>query len=116
MGSPVIVATMWSAPEAEMLADHLRRQGIAAVARTHLPSPAYAGVGGATVLVAEDQVLEAELELVLLAELAAGPQLEEPETGRTRVWVRLSAWVVVTALGVGVIVPSAIAVWQRVLG
>ena len=66
MQSPVVVASIASITQADLLAGHLRHQGIDAIVRTNLDRTTYAGLGGASLLVPPEQRLEAELELVLL--------------------------------------------------
>lgn len=138
MQSPVVVASTWSASQAEVLAAHLRGMGIDSYIKSNFDRTAYGGeFGGASVFVEADRLLEAEFELVLLDEApaagagsdlhpsAAGhgdstddhgddPDRDEPRPSRA--WVRPSAYVVVAAMALGVIIPSVSVVWSRLFG
>jgi hypothetical protein len=79
MRTPVVVASTWSASQAELLAQHLRARGIESFTKTNLDRVAYGGeLGGAKVFVDADQRLEAELEIVLLHE---DDDSDEPRSG-----------------------------------
>jgi len=130
MRSPVVVASTWSASRAEVLAAHLRNQGIDSFTKTNLDRTTYGGeIGGAAVFVDVDQRLEAELELVLLAD--SRPVFDDPtftdvassdggeDAGTTRpsrTWVRVGSWVALAALVVGTVAPSVMIVWSRIGG
>ena len=124
MRSPVVVSRTSTASEADLLASHLRDQGIEATSRTFLDRTAYAGLGGATVLVPEEQRIEAELELMLLDEPAQdgdGMSADvasqvEPERRVPRTWVRVGSWVVLAGMVVMTIVPSASIIWRALGG
>lgn len=129
MGSLVTLANTASVTEADLLVERLCGQGIRAVARTHLDRTAYAGLGGAVVLVESDQREEAELELMLLTSGASaegengfdGGESLDPATGTRshvsrRAWVRVVGYVALTAIAMATVVPSLVILWRVVFG
>ena len=120
MSPPVVVARAQSAPMADMLAEHLRQQGIDAIARTMLDRTAYPSLGGATVLVPADQRVEAELELMLIEETdppsATDPDdTQEPGIRPARTWIRVGSFVALAGMAAVAVVPSVMIIW-RTLG
>ena len=129
MRPPVVIASTATPAEADMLAAHLRAQGIAAAARTNLDRTAYAGLGGAMVQVPADQRVEAELELLLLEESAAdldGAELdgvgldgEEEHLAlrrHRRTWVRVASVAALVGMLTMVLVPSLRIIWYQLGG
>lgn len=133
MRSPVVVASTWSASRADLLAAHLRTQGIDSFTKTNLDRTTYGGeIGGAAIFVDADQRLEAELELVLFQD--SRPVLDDPSLPATggadphsysddpdaarpvRTWIRVGSWVALAALVVGTVAPSVMIVWSRMGG
>lgn len=119
---PVIVAHSQSASQADLLALHLRGQGIDAISRTMLDRTAYPSLGGATVLVPETQRVEAELELMLIDQSRAADALSddyseagEPGIRPARTWIRVSCWVALAGMATVAVVPSVTIIW-RTLG
>ena len=135
MSSPVVVARIPSATQADQLALYLRSQGIAAVSRTMLDRTAYPSLGGATVLVPASQRVEAELELMLIEQSRV--EMDQAPADRTgfddnadgayesdedldgtrpaRGWVRAASWVALAAMATMAVVPSIAIIW-RTLG
>lgn len=118
MRSPVVISRTATTSEADLLAAHLRAQGIEAVARTHLDRTTYAGLGGATVLVAADQHIEAELELLLMDAARSELDVTAPRCPPTptRWWVRVCGVVALTAMALGTAVPSVALIWGGLAG
>jgi hypothetical protein len=124
MRPPVVIASTATPAEADMLAAHLRAQGIAAAARTNLDRTAYAGLGGAMVQVPADQRVEAELELLLLEESAAdldgvGLDGEEDHLAlrrHRRTWVRVASVAALAGMLTMVLVPSLRIIWYQLGG
>ena len=119
MRPPVVIASTATPAEADMLAAHLRAQGIAAAARTNLDRTAYAGLGGAMVQVPADQRAEAELELLLLEEAAAdlGTEGEDvPLRRHRRTWVRVASVAALAGMLAMVVVPSLRIIWYQLGG
>jgi hypothetical protein len=117
MRTPVVVASTWSASQAELLAQHLRARGIESFTKTNLDRVAYGGeLGGAKVFVDADQRLEAELEIVLLHE---DDDSDEPRSGAAappfatrRRWVRVAGWIALAAMATGAVGPPGRSLWQ----
>lgn len=129
MRSPVTLTTTASVTEADLLVERLRGQGIDAVARTQLDRTAYAGLGGAVVLVDSDQRAEAELELMLLTSgtvvegehgFEGDESIDTGSRGRPdmaqRRWVLVCGYVVVAAMAVGAAVPVIAIIWHSATG
>jgi len=126
MESPIVVATTWSATQADFLASYLRGQGIESFTKTNLDRAAYGGqIGGASVFVASDQRLEAELELALLEEMrpvegASSDHGDEDDDARASVgvrsWVRVASYITLAAMVLGTAVPVMVIVWSRTFG
>ncbi|MCP4435119.1 MAG: hypothetical protein GY812_06400 [Actinomycetia bacterium] len=136
MRSAVVVSRTSSATQADLLVSYLRTQGIEATTRTNLDRSAYAGLGGATVVVPAEQRLEAEFELLLLEESrpasdssgAARPidDLGHPEPGEdpealpglrpARTWIRVGSWLALAGMLVVSIVPSLAVIWNAITG
>ncbi|MFV0315901.1 MAG: hypothetical protein ACK5O2_02930 [Microthrixaceae bacterium] len=118
MSTPVVVARIPSLTQADLLAGHLRHQGIDAVVRTNLDRTTYAGLGGAALLVPGDQRLEAELELVLLESAvpeATGTDADSvsQHSGSRARWIRTVGLLLVGAMVIATVVPSLSIVWAR---
>jgi hypothetical protein len=116
MRTPVVVASTWSASQAELLAQHLRSRGIESFTKTNLDRVAYGGeLGGAKVFVDADQRLEAELEIVLLHDDDAdepGPAAPSLRPPAPRRWVRVAGWIALGGMLVGAVVPPVRILWQ----
>jgi hypothetical protein len=115
MRTPVVVASTWSASQAELLAQHLRSRGIESFTKTNLDRVAYGGeLGGAKVFVDADQQLEAELEIVLLHDDGDEPHpaAAAPRSPAPRRWVRLAGWIALGGMLVGAVVPPVRILWQ----
>ncbi|MGI9577777.1 MAG: hypothetical protein ACR2OH_06240 [Microthrixaceae bacterium] len=122
MSSPVVVARAQSASQADWLALHLRGQGIDAISRTLLDRTAYPSLGGATVLVPENQRVEAELELMLIEQsrssdpaLPSGTDIDDEGFRPARTWIRVGSWVALAGMATVAVVPSVTIIW-RTLG
>lgn len=118
--SPVVVARIPSVTQADLLAGHLRHQGIDAVVRTNLDRTTYAGLGGAALVVPAEQRLEAELELELLESATPEPLPSDFEPGpvegtRTR-WIRTVGLLLLAAMVIATVVPSLVTIWDAVAG
>jgi len=118
MQSPVVVASIASITQADLLAGHLRHQGIDAIVRTNLDRTTYAGLGGASLLVPPEQRLEAELELVLLdsASVDGDPSPQDEAGSRHPQWIRTCGIVLLGAMVAGTALPSLAIIWQRLTG
>jgi hypothetical protein len=116
MRTPVVVASTWSASQAELLAQHLRARGIESFTKSNLDRVAYGGeLGGAKVFVDADQQLEAELEIVLLHDDEGADEQHLDATAprsSTRRWVRVAGWIAVGAMAFGAVVPPVRILWQ----
>jgi hypothetical protein len=117
MRPPVVIASTSTTAEADMLAVHLRAQGIDASARTNLDRTAYAGLGGAMVQVPAEQRVEAEFELMLLEESAFEPsETDEPHRGPRRRWVRVASVAALAGMLAMALVPSLRVIWYQIGG
>jgi hypothetical protein len=114
MGPPVVLVSTSTTAEADMLAAHLRGQGIDASARTHFDRTMYTGLGGAMVQVPADQRVEAEFELMLLTESAGLlDDADEPLSRRRRHWVVVASFAALAGMVVLALGPSFAVIWSR---
>ncbi len=116
MRSPVVVSAVSSASEADLIASHLRSQGIEAAARTHLDRSAYAGLGGATIMVPADQRIEAELELMLMRAAVPEEDAPIPSARPARTWLRVASYSVLAAMVITSALPPIAIIWNGVVG
>ena len=136
MRSARVITTTWSGFSAEQIASQLRLRGFESYVKTNFDSSAYGnGLGGASVFVDADQLVEAELELILIQDELAevekrshqdhsvtgeniGEADDEPEIQprQHKSAIKIAAVVALAAMVTAFIVPSALVIWTTFFG